>query len=240
MKLSGHNILVISDSGSAQLMQQEFKQLDGNIFWANDHVQALALQHRWDIDIILSDVSFLSGMGDVIAHDSQKNNKKSPLLFVFGNKQSVHPNVLNSRGVLRFFAFPIEVSSIVQGISSFLFDPKKHMEELKKPLCQSQIRVLLQCGKQTNQLEVSEFVVDGLSASFENYQIESEVCSLSIFIPEEGFYRFAVRVEENASEQNSYKVKVLYRDKERWSLLLEMLKGRQEEINNFILASSGR
>lgn len=242
MKLAGHNVLIIEklEEGSRDLAQS-FKQGGGNIFIANDHVQALALQHRWDIDIILADVAFLSGMGEVVAHDANRvTSKNPPLLFVFGTKQSVHPSVLSAKGVLKFFTLPISVDLVTQEIGSFLYDARKHLQRLNESSGQSQIRILLQNANKTYQIEVSEFFEDGLIAQNNEIDDESQTYSLTIFIPELDILRFAVRIDQKTKEGENFRVKVLFRDKDRWGHLIDTLNKRQSSINNFLLASSGK
>lgn len=242
MKLAGHNVLIIEKSEAASRdLVQSFKQGGGNIFVAHDQVQALALQHRWDIDIILSDVSFLSGMGEVVAFETNRlTSKNSPLLFVYGTKQSVHPSVLTAKGVLKFFTLPISADLVTQQIGSFLYDARKHIQRLSESSSQNQIRVVLQNATDTYSIEVSEFLDDGFLAQSIDICDQAQTYSLSVFIPEADVLRFAVRIDQNGKEGENFKVKILFRDKDRWGQLLDILNKRQSSINNFLLVSSGK
>jgi hypothetical protein len=46
--------------------------------------------------------------------------------------------------------------------------------------------------------------------------------------------------DQKAKEGENFRVKVLFRDKDRWGQLIDMLNKRQSSINNFLLASSGK
>ncbi len=240
--LAGYNILVIeSVKSEAQLFQTKLSQAGANVFVANDNFQARALQQRWDIDIILCEISFLTGMSDVVVSPlNAQSVKASPLLFVFGSKMSIHPQTFVSRGAVRFFSKPVDFNELTNVIGSYLFDPKKHVEQLTEENQFSQIMFILQDGQETNTIEVSEFSDDGLSSNFDSGNIKSDVASLTVLLPGRVPARFAVQVDRRASSGHNLKLKVLVRDRERWTGLIEQIDTRQKEILKFLMASSGK
>jgi response regulator RpfG family c-di-GMP phosphodiesterase len=242
MSFAGYNILVIEESkADAQLFQAKLVQAGANVFVAHDNLQARALQQRWDIDIILCEITLLTGMSDiVVAPINAHSAKASPLLFVFGNRMSLHPQTILNRGAVRFFSKPIDFNELTSVISSYLFDPKKHVEQLTEENLFSQMVFILQDGQETNAIEVSEFFDDGLSSTFDSTKLKSDVASLTVLLPERTPARFAVQVDRRASSVNNLKLKVLIRDRERWAALIEQIDSRQKEILNFLMASSGR
>ncbi len=239
---AGHNILVVeANKADAQLLQTKLAQAGANVFVAHDNFQARALQQRWDIDIILCEISFLTGMSDVVVAPMNAHSvKASPLLFVFGARMSVHPQTFVSRGAVRFFSKPIDFNELTNVIGSYLFDPKKHVEQLTEENQFSQIMFILQDGQETNTIEVSEFFDDGLSSTFDSTKLKSDVASLTVLLPERAPARFAVQVDRRASSGHNLKLKVLIRDRERWTALIEQIDSRQKEILNFLMASSGK
>lgn len=239
---AGYNILVIEASKTeAQTLQGKLSLAGANVFVAHDNFQARALQQRWDIDIILCEISFLTGMSDVVVSPvNAQSVKPSPLLFVFGTRMSVHPQTFISRGAVRFFSKPIDFNEITKVIGSYLFDPKKHVEQLTEENQFSQIMFILQDGQETNTIEVSEFSDDGLSSNFDSEKLKSDVASLTVLLPGRVPARFAVQVDRRVSNGHNLKLKVLIRDRERWTALIEQIDSRQKEILNFLMASSGK
>lgn len=239
---AGYNILVVEASKSeAQVLQAKFSQAGANVFVAHDNSQARVLQQRWDIDIIFCEISFLTGMSDVVVSPlNAQSVKPSPLLFVFGTRMSVHPQTFMSRGAVRFFSKSIDFNEITKVIGGYLFDPKKHMEQLAEENQFSQIMFILQDGQETNTIEVSEFSDEGLNSNFDSSVIKSDVASLTVMLPGRVPARFAVQVDRRASSEHNLKLKVLIRDRERWTGLIEQIDSRQKDILKFLMASSGK
>jgi response regulator RpfG family c-di-GMP phosphodiesterase len=239
--LAGHNILVLERSQKEALrISTEFKSLGANIFVAQDQVKSLALQQRWDIDIIICDISFLNGLGEVIAPQrAGGQSKSSPLLFVYGQASLVHPKVIEAKGVIKYFAGMISPKEVASTISGYLYDAKRHLEQLAESSITREISFVLQNGIDTFNLEVSDFSDDGLTVS-QLGSVSGETGSLTVIIPEGVAQRFAVRVERKSTEGDIIKLKLLWRDRERWMDLLKLVDHRQKQIIDFLKASSGK
>ncbi|MBY0518697.1 MAG: hypothetical protein K2P81_17435 [Bacteriovoracaceae bacterium] len=241
--LAGYNILLIEPlKFEAKRLEKDFIRLGANVFTALDIVQGLALQKRWDIDVILCNISFMTGLADVVSKEAVVNEGKgSPLLFAFGPNLSVHPSSMTSRGVLKFFSFPLDTSLISDGIAKFLFDPRVHLEHLAKDALQvPSITFVLQNGIKTWNLEVHEFTDEGLTAILDEENYGGDTGSMTVLVPGNDLKRFAVRVEKKTDDVNCFKLKVLMRDRDRWLALLSVLENKQSEINSFLLTSSGK
>jgi|GEM_PF-3377349 len=238
---SGHNILVLESSKKeASRISLQFKSLGANIFVAHDQVKSLALQQRWDIDIIICDVSFLNGLGEVIAPlRAGTSSKSSPLLFVYGQASLVHPKVIEAKGVIKYFPGVINPKEVASTISGYLYDAKRHLEQLAESSITREISFVLQNGLDTFNLEVSDFSDDGLTAALPG-GMTGDTGSLTVLVPETGAQRFAVRVEPKSTESDIIKIKLLWRDRERWSALLTLVARRQKQIIDFLTASSGK
>lgn len=239
--LAGHNILVLERSPKEALrMSQEFKSQGANVFVAQDQLKSLALQQRWDIDIIICDVSFLNGLGEVIAPQrAGVHSKSSPLLFVYGQASLVHPKVIEAKGVIKYFAGVINPNEVASTISGYLYDAKRHLEQLAESSVTREISFVLQNGVDTFNLEVCDFSDDGLTIGLLG-SMNGETGSLTVIVPELGAQRFAVRVERKSTEGDIIKLKLLWRDRERWIELLKLVDHRQKQIIDFLTASSGK
>lgn len=242
MKFAGHNILIIeSDRNFASELVKKLKIEGGNVSHASDVVTAIALQHRWDIDIILTNASVLKNSGDVVAIPRESLlSKNAPMLFAYGESEASAAKLLSSFGVLRFFRLPVDAEKMSQEIGSFLYDAKKHIERLNETRNQSEIRLVLQNGTSMWQVEASEFLADGFALQGDENTLQGEIFSLSVFVPEAGLSRFAVRIDLNGKTSENLRVKILGRDRDRWQQLIDSLEKRQKSINRFLLVSSGK
>ena len=240
-RLAGNNILVIDRSQiESSRISEGFKALGANAFTANDQVKSTALQQRWDIDIIVCDISFLSDLGEVVApQPTGCQAKNSPLLFVYGQSSLVHPKLMETKGVIKYFSGVINPHEVAPLISSYLYDAKKHLEQLAASSVAREISFILQNGIETFTLEVSEFFEDGLIAEFIG-GMTGDMGSLTIFFPDAAVQRFAVRFERKFEESDIIKLKLLWRDRERWMALLKTVDQRQKQIIDFLTASSGK
>lgn len=240
-RLAGNNILVIDRSQKeAGRISEGFKALGANVFFATDQVKSTALQKRWDIDIIVCEISFLSGLGEVVASQAAgAQAKNSPFLFVYGQASLVHPKVMVAKGVIKYFSGvlnPIEVAPL---ISAYLYDAKKHLEQLSESSVAREISFILQNGVETFALEVAEFSDEGLMATLIG-GIVGETGSLTVLVPDSDVQRFAVRFERKSGEGDIIKLKLLWRDRERWAALLKTVDEKQKQIIDFLTASSGK
>lgn len=241
IRLAGNNILVVDHSlKEATRISEGFKALGANVFTALDQVKSTALQQRWDIDIIVCEVSFLSGLGEVVASQAPgAHGKSAPLLFVYGQASLVHPKVMEAKGVIRYFSGKINPNEVASVISAYLYDAKKHLEQLAESSVAREISFILQNGVETFALEVSEFSEDGLIATLMG-GMTGETGSLTVLVPDSSIQRFAVRFERKAAEGDIIKLKLLWRDRERWTALLKTVDQRQKQIMDFLTASSGK
>lgn len=242
MKFAGHNILIIDgDRQVANDIVKKLKLEGGNVSHAADVVTAIALQHRWDIDIILTNAAVLKNSGDVVAIPRESLlAKNAPMLFAYGENEAVAAKLLANFGVLRFFKLPVDAEKMSREIGSFLYDAKNHVERLNETRSQSEIRLMLQNGTSMWQVEASEFLIDGFALQGDENTLQGEIFSLSVFVPEVGFTRFAVRIDLNGKTSENLIVKILGRDRERWQQLIDSLEKRQKSINRFLLVSSGK
>lgn len=239
-RLAGNNILVVDRVRKEALRISEgFRALGANVFTATDEVKSTALQQRWDIDIIICDVSFLSGLSEVVAASPGGHTKSSPLLFVYGQAFLVHPKVLEAKGVIKYFSGVIDPSVVASLMSAYLYDAKKHLEQLAESSVAREISFILQNGIETLALEVCEFSDDGLMASL-NGGMDGETGSLTVLVPDAAMQRFAVRFERKTGEGDIIKLKLLWRDRERWMALVKTVDQRQQQITDFLTASSGK
>jgi hypothetical protein len=239
-RLAGHNLLVLDPAHrEAVRLCEGFKALGANVFMATDQVKSTALQQRWDMDIIICDVSFLGGLSEVVAASPGGHVKSSPLLFVYGQSFLIHPKVLEAKGVIKYFSGVLRPSEAAPQISAYLYDAQKHLEQLAESSVAREISFILQNGVETFALEVSEFSDDGLMASLMG-GMTGETGSLTIVHPETGAQRFAVRLERKMGENDIIKLKLLWRDRERWLALLKIVDQRQKQIIDFLTASSGK
>jgi len=241
VSLSGHNILVLDRSQSdLKRIVQGFKSLDANVFEASQLKSGHVLQKRWDIDIIICDVSFLTEMGDVVAASGREGTtKSSPLLFAYGAGTLVHPKLLDAKGVLKFFAGSINPVDAAPMISGYLYDAKKHLAQLAESSIPREISFILQDGASTFPLEVIELSDEGLGVAALEL-IVSETASLTVVVPDKGGQRFSVRLERKTPGDDTIKIKLLWRDRERWAALLKVVDGKQKQILDFLTASSGK
>ncbi len=240
-RLSGHNMLVLERSQKeANRLAKGFKELGANVFVANEQVKSLALQQRWDFDIIFCDISFLNSIGEVIAPQAAGGNgKSSPLLFAYGQAALAHPKLLEAKGVIRYFSGVINPNEVAPCISGYLYDAKRHLEQLSESSIAREISFVLNNGSETFTLEVSELSDDGLMTSLPA-TVAGETASLTVLVPEGAAQRFAVRLERKSPENDIIKLKLLWRDRERWVALLKMVDNRQKQITDFLTASSGK
>jgi hypothetical protein len=240
-RLAGNNILVIDRSPKeAARISEGFKALGANVFAACDQVRSKALQQRWDIDIIVCDVSFLSDLGEVVvAQPIGGQAKNSPFLFVYGQASFVHPKLMEAKGVIKYFSGVINPHDVAPLMSAYLYDAKKHLEQLAESSVAREISFILQNGIETFALEVSEFSADGLVAALVG-GMTGETGSLTVLVPDAAVQRFAVRFERKSGEGDIIKLRLLWRDRERWMALLETVDQRQKQIIDFLTASSGK
>jgi hypothetical protein len=164
--------------------------------------------------------------------------KSSPLLFSYGSGTLVHPKLLDSKGVLKFFVGSINPEQVAPMISGYLYDAKKHLAQLTET-APAEISFILQNGASTFPLEVIELSNDGISIQSLDLGA-SETASLTVVVPERGGQRFSVRIERKAPGDDTIKIKLLWRDRERWLALLKLVDGRQKQILEFLIASSGK
>ena len=239
-RLAGHNILIVEPSKvSATLISQALGRLGANVFTASEIAQALVLQRRWDIDIVLCEASVLSGGGEVVVCPQRTHGKPAALLFAHGPAGACRPEKLAPKGVLRFFPTPLNFSEMVEEISAFLFDPAKHLRDLSAASEPQKFGFILQNASGLREVEVFEFLEDGfvgLSAG----PLAGETATMTVLVPGLPPARFSVRLEPKEEGCDTWRVKLLWRDRVRWEHLLGLLDSKQQQIFDFLKASSGK
>ena len=241
--LAGHNVLVVVKSKKAALSLSEgLKILGANTFLAHDLIQGQSLQDKWDIDLVIADMTFLTALGDLVSQDPNRWTAKSaPLVFGYGKSDTRSASLTRTRGVLRVFETHMSVAKIAAGIRHFLFDPKEHIRSMADGEKVKQISLILQNAAQQWTLEAQQLSKDGLSAYVEGTLPQGETAVLTVVFPDaELTQRFAVRVEKVSEGKENVRLKVLFKEQEHWKELLSMIEARQTAIDTFLLLSSGR
>ncbi len=241
-KLAGHNLLIIEPNAPRAANICQFLTNNGaNVFVATDIVQAQALQQKWDIDIVLGHEKFLEEVSDPVVRELRPDPfKNPPLLFVYGEKRAVSPQRMSARGVLLYFSLPLDLSLIVKEIGHFLYDPWKHIKQLGQSELEKQIRLLLQKGETIEELQVPEFLEDGMTLGADVALALDGALTLSICLPNSKTLRFAVSAQAPRGGEDGPRLKVQARDLDRWRWFLDHLKRQQSSIDNFLKASSGK
>lgn len=243
--LAGYNILVVDkNKQEAQRIADGMTLAGANLFVANDLLQAQNLQDQWDIDIVISNISFLVGLGDLVSMDANRwSGKSAPMTFGFGKKHPEDSAVLQTRGVLAIFDSKSTTEDFINGMKKYLFDPKEHIKTMASADQAKQISLILTNATNQWMLEVQQLSDLGLTAFVDGDFPNGETAVLTVCFPEEmatPTFRFAVRLEKVSTGKENLRLKILHKEKNRWKELLSLIATKQVAIDNFLLMSSGR
>lgn len=243
--LAGHNILLVEkNKQTAQKISDGMTEAGANLFVAHNLLDAQKLQDQWDIDIVISEISFLVGLGDLVSMDSNRwSGKSAPMTFGYGKKRYEDKSILQTRGVLEVFDLKASTEDFILGMMKFLFDPKEHIKNMASADHAKQISLILTNASDKWILEVQQLSDDGLTAFVEGDLPVGETAVLTVCFPDEiksPDFRFAVRLEKISDKKENLKLKILHKEKNRWKEFLSLIATRQVAIDNFLLMSSGR
>ncbi len=241
--LAGHNVLVLfATQARCDAMAEGFSQLGANVFSALTALKAAEIKVKWDIDIVVCEPSFISGVGEKAAFSAARwSGKSAPLLFACGVEVATQRRQLNEMGMLKIFAPDATAAQIADGIVPFLYDPREHLRELAAVNMVRQISLMLQNADGKWPVEVNDWNEDGAEAHVENLVPAESTGVLTVVLPdpkETRTMRFAVRWE--VCEDSQVRFRILAKDRARWADLIAQVEARQSTINQFLLASPGR
>jgi hypothetical protein len=242
--LAGHNILVLfSSTERNDVMAEGFKEFGANVFTAENAAKAVEIKDKWDIDIIVCETVFIAGVGEKAAFNSSRlSGKSAPLLFGCGPDVPSQRRQLTEMGMLKLFAPNEQPGPIADSIIPFLYDAGEHLRQLAAVNMISKITLHLQNADGKWAVQINDWNGEGAEAQVEGLSAAESTGVLTVVLPdpqETRILRFAVRWEV-LSEMNNFQLRILAKDRARWEDLLSQIQSRQETINQFLLASSGR
>lgn len=243
MSLAGHNILIVdADKKAAKQIGGHLLRAGGNVFYANSEKQSLERQAESDMDILLCASSFLTGAGAQVVRPSDKFSvRPAPLVFGYGKESAQAIKKLLSRGILDFFGESTSGADMASRIGRYLFDPKKHFEQMSDADKVKQVSLVFQNAGGQWPLEVQQLGDEGLTGSLGGTFPEGQTGVLTVLFPDdERQWRFAVTVSRVEEGKENARIKISHKEKSRWQDFLAAIESRQTQIDDFLLMSSGR